>query len=263
MKICTFNVNSIKVRTDLIIDWIAHRNHDTDILCFQEIKTITEGFPFDAYEKRGFTCAAFGQKTYNGVAICSRYPLKNVANGFSDAAWDQQKRIIAARIGEIDIINLYAPHGGMRGDEKFTYKIKWYEKLISFLQHHYSPQDLLIVTGDMNVAREDRDVYDPESLKDSIGTMPEERKALEGLMNWGLIDVFRYLHPEIKQFTWWDYIGGAVWRNEGMRIDYVLCTEPLLKKVKGIEVDLWPRKRRAPKPSDHAPLIASFDLPLE
>jgi exodeoxyribonuclease-3 len=260
VKICTFNVNSIKIRTDLIIEWLTHRKDDTDILCFQEIKTIDEGFPFEAYQKKGFHCCVFGQKAYNGVAICSQYPMENVQKGFGDALWDQQKRIISAEIEGITIINLYAPHGGVRGDEKFVYKLNWYERLLSFLRQKHSPSDPLVIVGDMNVARENRDVYDPEALEDAIGTMPEERKSFENLLNWGLIDAFRHLQPEQKQFTWWDYIGGAVWRDEGMRIDYVLCTEPMLKNLKEVGVDIWPRKRRVPKPSDHAPLIACFGI---
>jgi len=102
--------------------------------------------------------------------------------------------------------------------------------------------------------------YDPELLKDSIGTMPEEREKLQELLDWGLVDTFRFLYPGKQQFTWWDYIGGAIWRDEGMRIDYIFCTTPLLPHLKDVEVDLWPRRRRTPKPSDHAPVIGYFDL---
>jgi exodeoxyribonuclease-3 len=258
MKICTFNVNSIRTRMDLLRDWLNHRQQDIDILCFQELKSKEETFPDQDFEKMGFTCEIFGQKAYNGVAICSRLPIEDTQKGFLDAVWDEQRRLIRAEIEDINLINIYAPHGGLRGEDKFEYKITWYEKLLSFLEASFSPQDSLILAGDFNVAKEDLDVYDPEALSDTIGTMPEEREALKKILGWGFTDVFRSLYPSSIQYTWWDYIGGAIWKNEGMRIDYVLCTEPLLPCIESIEVDLWPRRRRMPKPSDHAPVIVTL-----
>ena len=260
MKIVTFNVNSIRVRKDLIGEWLIHRDSDVDVLCFQELKVTDEDFPFADFEKMDFSCEVFGQKAYNGVAVCSRLPMENTRKGFGDPAWDEQRRFIATKIQGVVIINLYAPHGGLRREEKHEYKKNWYKKLVSSLEASFSPAHPLLVVGDMNVARTDQDVFDPVALKDTIGTLPEERKALQDLLDWGLTDVFRHLYPERSQFTWWDYIGGAIWKNEGMRIDYVLCTESLLPHIKDVEVDIWPRRRRTPKPSDHAPLIATLDI---
>jgi len=110
------------------------------------------------------------------------------------------------------------------------------------------------------VAHEDIDVYSQSELAGTIGVLPEERTAFKRLLDWNLIDAFRYLYPDKIQFTWWDYIGGAIWKDQGLRIDYILGTRTLLKKLKDIEVDLWPRKRRKPTPSDHAPLIAELEL---
>jgi exodeoxyribonuclease-3 len=258
MKICTFNINSIRSRIDLIREWLNHRHQDIDILCFQELKSTEEAFPFTDFEKMGFTCEVFGQKAYNGVAICSRLPLEKTQKGFMDEAWDEQRRLIGTRIKNINLLNIYAPHGGLRGEEKFEYKMTWYDKLLSFLDTSFSPQDSLLLVGDFNVAHEDRDVYDPEALSDTIGTMPEEREALKKILDWGFTDIFRSIYPDSIQYTWWDYIGGAIWKNEGMRIDYMLCTKSLLSQIEKVEVDLWPRRRRTPKPSDHAPVIATF-----
>jgi len=258
MKICTFNVNSINARKELVIQWLEHRENDLDILCFQELKTLEEHFPYQDFERLGFSSIVSGQKGYNGVAICSKFPIKRLLKDVISQYWDPQKRIIAAEIKGFSIINIYAPHGDERGKEKFQYKRNWYRKLISFLDDYFSKNEPLIIVGDFNVAFKDQDVWSAEVLQDSIGTMPEEREDFEQLLRWGLIDTFRSLHPEKKQFTWWDYIGGAIWKDQGMRIDYVLCTEPLLKMLKNIEVDLWPRKRKTPTPSDHAPLIATF-----
>jgi exodeoxyribonuclease-3 len=263
MKVCSFNVNSIRFRKDLIVEWLDHREKDVDVLCFQELKTTEENFPFEDFEKLGYFCGVFGQKAYNGVAICSRLPVEVTRKGFGDAQWDEQRRIISTKIKNIDIniLNIYAPHGGLKGEEKYHYKRQWYKQLISFLEASFSPKDPLLIVGDLNVAREDQDVFDPKSLEGTIGTMPEERKAFQNLLDWGLTDVFRHLYPDRSQFTWWNYIGGAIWKNEGMRIDYVLCTKPLIPLIKDVEVDLWPRRRRTPKPSDHAPVIATLDDP--
>ncbi|MBN1221978.1 MAG: exodeoxyribonuclease III [Candidatus Aminicenantes bacterium] len=260
MKICTFNVNSIRVRAGLILDWIRHRNDDLDVLCFQELKVVEELFPRDEFERSGFHCQVFGQKTYNGVAICTKGPLEDGQKGFGDAEWDEQKRFLSCRYKGIRIINVYAPHGDLKGMPKFEYKQGWYRRLIAHLNSHHSPKDPILIVGDFNVAREDRDVYNPIALKDSIGTLPEERAVFEELLDWGFVDTFRFKYPDSKQFTWWDYIGGAIWKDEGMRIDYALCTESLKKSVAGVEVDIWTRKRRQPKPSDHAPLIVTLDL---
>jgi len=260
MKICTFNVNSIKARKELILEWLDHRSHDIDVLCFQELKTVDEGFPLADFEKLGYLCFVYGQKAYNGVAICTKIPPKAVQKGFGSPKWDEQKRIITAQIGGIHIINVYAPHGGLRGEDKFDYKQNWYRRLFGFLEENFSSDDPLVILGDLNVAYQDIDVHSPQALADSIGTMPEERSAFQKLLDWDLNDVFRRLHPDKIQFTWWGYIGGAIWRDQGMRIDYILSTQTLIQNFKNIEVDLWPRKRRNPTPSDHAPLIAELDL---
>jgi exodeoxyribonuclease-3 len=259
-KVCSFNVNSIKARINLVIKWLEKREKDIDVLCLQELKVRDEIFPFQAFEELGYKCAVFGQKAYNGVAICAKEEMEEMRKGFGDEYWDQQKRVIAVKIKDVKIVNVYAPHGDVRGEEKYFYKLKFYEKLLEYLDTHYRPDSPLIVVGDMNVARDDIDVYDPELLKDTIGTMPEEREAFYKLLDWGLIDAFRLLYPDKRQFTWWDYIGGKIWKDEGMRIDYILITPPLKDKLKNVFVDLWPRRRRRPKPSDHAPLIAEFEL---
>jgi exodeoxyribonuclease-3 len=224
MKICSFNVNSIRVRSALIGDWLNHRKNDVGVLCFQELKTVEEHFPFDDFEKMDYSCEVFGQKAYNGVAICSRLPMEDTQKGFGDPEWDEQRRLITTKINGIQVVNIYAPHGGSKGEDKYRYKKNWYKKLISFLDPSFSPKDPLLIVGDLNVARADQDVFDPQALQGAIGTLPEERKALQDLLDWGLIDVFRDLYPDRIQFTWWDYIGGAIWNNQGMRIDYILLT---------------------------------------
>ncbi len=259
LKVCTFNVNSIRARIDLVTSWLEHRDNDIDVLCFQEIKVEDEKFPYEAFEQLGFTCEVYGQKRYNGVAICSKLPLTLLERGFNDDRWNQQKRLMTGCVGDLHIINVYIPHGDLKGTDKHKYKLAWYRQLSQFLQEGYTPNQKILVLGDFNVARDDIDVYDPKKVKEVIGTMFEERTAFNEVINWGLIDAFRRLHRNRKKFTWWDYRGGSVWRDEGMRLDYIFCTQPLLNSLKRVEVDLWPRRRRTPTPSDHAPTIAVFE----
>lgn len=259
MKISTFNVNSIRSRKGLLLSWLEKRGHDLDILCLQELKGEGDTFPYQELEDVGFTCHVFGEKRYNGVAVCTKEELTHLSP-FGDEEWDKQKRLIQGKIGDLRIINIYVPHGGPRDDEKYYYKMGWYKKFLSFLKEGFSPHEPLIIVGDFNVALSSQDVYDEERLHDIVGTMPEERQALQDLLDFGLVDTFSYLYPEKRAFTWWDYRGGAFWRDEGMRIDYILCTAPLLERLEEVEVDLWPRRRRKPTPSDHTPVIATFNL---
>ncbi len=258
MKVATYNVNSIKARKDLVLAWLERE--PVDILCLQELKQEERDFPFREFEERGYRCEVFSQRAYNGVCMCSKLPFQEVKKGFGDEYFDQQKRIISARIKDVWFINVYAPHGDLRGTEKFYYKLEFYDRLLKFLRENFSPTQPICMVGDFNVAREDIDVYDPELLRDTIGTMKEEREALNKVITWGFTDAFRYLYPDKVQFTWWDYIGGMIWKNKGMRIDYIFVTQPLLGKLADVYVDLWPRKRRSPKPSDHAPVVGVFEL---
>ncbi|MBF0456395.1 MAG: exodeoxyribonuclease III [Nitrospirae bacterium] len=262
MKICSFNVNSIRARLPLLLDWLGHRGDDIDVLCLQELKTVDEGFPLSEFQALGYHCELYGQKAFNGVAICSRLPVVSVTKGIdAGGEWDKQRRVILVRLGGaaggITVVNVYAPHGGERASEKFNYKLQWYEKFREYLST--MAHETAFVVGDFNVARYDEDVYDPAALKDTIATMPEERRAFENVIDSGFTDVFSRLCPGRRQFTWWAY-GAAIWRDQGMRIDYALATAQAVNITKGIGVDLWPRRKKTPTPSDHAPLIVEFQI---
>ncbi|MGE5372164.1 MAG: exodeoxyribonuclease III [Solirubrobacterales bacterium] len=254
MKIATFNVNSIRSRIELIAQWIARA--EPDVLCFQEIKVQDSGFPEPVFRELGYESAVYGQKSYNGVTICSRLPMDAIRRGFGDPDWDQQSRLLTAEIAGITVINAYCPHGGPRGSDKYDYKFGFYQKLTEYCRQLIDSGKVLCLVGDLNIARSDQDVWDPVLLQDAIGTQPEEREALAGLLGTGLCDVFRDRNPERNGFTWWDYVGGGIWKDQGMRIDYILVSPSLTDKVGSIEPDLWPRRRREPKPSDHTPVVA-------
>ncbi|WP_281950625.1 exodeoxyribonuclease III [Nitrosophilus kaiyonis] len=259
MTIATFNVNSIRARKDLIIRWLTEKV-DIDVLCFQEIKCEEKNFPFKDFNDIGYECEVYGQKAYNGVAICSKLGFENIQKGFNNEKFDQEKRFIRAKISGIDIMNVYAPHGDIEGP-KHTYKLEFYKFLKDYIKNSFDLEnDLFCVVGDMNIAREDIDVWEPEILRGTIGFMDDEREAFEDFLSIGLIDLYRKFHPESHGFTWWDYMSGAVWRDEGMRIDYILSSKQLSAKCESIDVDMWTRRRRKPTPSDHAPVVAKFNL---
>lgn len=257
MTIATFNVNSIRARKDLVIRWLTEKI-DLDILCLQELKCEEKDFPYKDFEKLGFECAVFGQKAYNGVAILSKFGFDDIKKGFKNEKFDKEKRFIQAKINGINIINIYAPHGDLDG-EKHIFKLEFFKYLKNYIKENFDlEKDDLAVVGDMNVARNDIDVWEPELLRGTIGFMDDEREVFEDFLKPGLIDTYRKLHPKEHGFTWWDYKNAAFWRDEGMRIDYILTSPPLFKKIKSIDVDLWTRKRRKPTPSDHAPVVADF-----
>lgn len=253
ITIATYNINSIKSRLNLLLAWLV--KNPIDILCLQELKNDKDAFPFAALEKIGYECHVFAQKRYNGVAICSRFSLQNIKSGFGSKEYDEQKRIISACYKDLQIVNLYVPHGDFRGEEKYYYKLDFLNFFINYISDHFSTKDRICLAGDFNIAHKDIDIWDPTLLKDTIGTMEEERAAFESLLQLGFVDPFRSLYPQSQKFTWWNYIGGAVWKGQGMRIDYILVTPSLFERVISIDIDMWPRRRKNPTPSDHAPVF--------
>ncbi len=258
MKIATFNVNSINARKDLIKRWLTEKN-EVDVIALQEIKCDESKFPFKDFKEIGYECEIFGQKAYNGVAVCSKIPFKEIKKGFQDSFWDTQKRFMQVKIKDINILNVYAPHGEIEG-EKHIYKLNFFKKLKEYVLENFDlERDKVCIVGDMNVAKDEIDVWDPELLRETIGFMSDEREIFKDFLSIGLIDLFRECKKDEKGFSWFDYRTAAVWRNEGMRIDYILTSKPLKDKCIDIYVDMWTRKRRTPTPSDHAPVVAEFE----
>ena len=256
-KIATWNVNSLSVRLPQVIDWLA--THPVDALCLQELKLTDEKFPYKALEEAGYQSAAFGQKTYNGVAILSRTALKNVTRNITDFA-DEQSRVIAASLdtpqGDMRIVNGYFVNGQEPGSEKFAYKMKWLDGLNAMLRSELQAHAKLVLLGDFNITADDRDTYDPEGLAGTIHHTTEERDHFKALMDLGLTDAFRMFEQPEKSFSWWDYREFGFRRNRGLRIDHILVSEALKSMVSGCVIDKTPRKNE--RPSDHAPVIVEI-----
>jgi exodeoxyribonuclease-3 len=256
MKIATWNVNSIRVRLQTVLDWMDQAR--ADVLCLQEIKVTDELFPAASFQALGYHVTVSGQKTYNGVAIVSKYRMTDVLAEFPDYNAQGQKRLVAVTTGQIRLINVYVPQGSSPDSSKFVYKLEFISKLRDYLEQLHDPEELLVLTGDFNVAPEGRDVYDAEAMEGEIGFHPEERAALQELMNWGFRDVFRQHHKESGLYSWWDYRAGAFRRNMGLRIDHIWASPPLA--ALSVDSGMDKEQRSLPKPSDHIPVWATFDL---
>jgi len=254
MKIATWNVNSVRARLERLLAWLA--KVQPDIVCLQELKAREEVFPHEAIREAGYHAAVYGQRTFNGVAILSRVEPHDVRRGMDDGVDDPQARFLGAEVGQIRVVSAYVPNGQVVGSEPYAYKLEWLRRLRAYLARHFTPDAPLVLCGDFNVARDDRDVADPAAWEDSVLCHPSSRAALAELLDWGLADVFRQRHAEGRLYSWWDYRMLACPKNDGLRLDYVLATAPLAARC--IEAEIDRQERKGEKPSDHAPVIAVF-----
>lgn len=261
MIVATWNVNSLKVRLPQVIDWLAAQR--PDILCLQELKMEDKAFPLAQIEAAGYRAAISGQKTYNGVAILSRGEPLDVQRGIPGFE-DVQQRVISATIAEtcgpLRIVCAYFPNGQSVDSDKYQYKLRWLSALTAWLRGELERYPRLVLLGDYNIAPEDRDVHDPLAWKDQVLCSVPEREAFRGLIALGLHDAFRRFEQAEKSFSWWDYRMMGFRRNMGLRIDHILISSALLDRCSACSIDKAPRKLE--RPSDHAPVIAALDGPV-
>lgn len=258
MRIASWNVNSVRSRLDQLTAWLSRSA--PDVLCMQETKVEDHLFPHAALTECGYHTVTFGQKTYNGVAIAAKLGLaiEDVKRNLDDDLPDAQRRLIAATIAGVRIVDVYVPNGQAVGAPAFTYKLEWLEKLRRDLASHVGPSQQTVVCGDFNVAPAEIDVHDPKQWEGGILCTPQERAGLQRLLDAGMVDVFRDKHPgEPGLYTWWDYRMSAFRKNRGLRIDLALCTPALAARCKSAVVDKRPRELE--RPSDHAPVIIEID----
>jgi exodeoxyribonuclease-3 len=254
MQIATWNVNSLKVRLPQVLDWLASRPALT-ALALQETKLEDHAFPRADIEAAGFHVVYRGQKTYNGVALIARAPIEDVQfnlPGFDDP----QQRLVAATVAGVRIVGGYFPNGQSLVSEKYQYKLAWLDALIDWLPGQLAAYPSLALVGDFNIAPEDRDVHDPAKWAGEVLVSPPERERFGKLIGLGLIDSFRLFEQPEASFSWWDYRAAGFRRNAGLRIDHVLLSAPLAARCVACEIDREPR--RAERPSDHAPVIATL-----
>ena len=255
LKLATWNVNSLKVRLNHVSEWSSE--HNLDVVCLQETKTIDENFPESSLSEIGFNTSFSGQKTYNGVATLVRGDIEDVIKDIPGYD-DPQKRVIAVTVRDVRIINVYVPNGKEVGDPKYHYKLEWFKNLIRFVEQELNRYDKLLVTGDFNIAPEDEDVHDPDLWRGKILCSDPERESLRRLCDLGLVDAFRQFEQPPESYSWWDYRAAGFRRNLGLRIDHILITDALRQVCTSCIIDKEPRKWE--RPSDHTPVVADFDL---
>jgi len=253
MKLAAWNVNSLKVRLDQVLDWLA--THRPDALCLQETKLEDANFPLDAFREAGWSVAYSGQKTYNGVAIVSPHAIHDVQSGIPGLA-DEQRRLIAGTVDGVRVVCAYMPNGQVVGSDKYAYKMAWLQALRDWLAGEVAAHDHLAVLGDYNIAPEDRDVHDPALWAGQVLCSEPEREAFRRLLALGLADSFRLFDQAPATFSWWDYRQGGFRRNLGLRIDHVLLSPALAARCTAAGIDVAPRRHE--RPSDHAPVWAEI-----
>ena len=270
MRIATWNVNSLKARLEKVTWWLERAR--PDVLLMQETKLADRDVPELAFRTAGYTVAHHGEGRWNGVAIVSRVGVQDVVTNFGeplrpaqteDAGDDEplaEARMISAVCAGVRVVCVYAPNGRVVGSPFYKAKLVWYDRLARWLSEAADPKEPLVLGGDLNVAPEDADVWDPRACHGGTHVSPPERDAVGRLVKWGLVDGYRRMHSEPGRYTWWDYRAGNFHKNFGMRIDHLLVTAPVGKRIVFAEIDREARKGK-PIPSDHAPLVIDLDAP--
>ena len=259
MKLATWNVNSINARLENVLDWF--REAQPDVACLQEIKCVDEKFPAEPFESLGYNVIVHGQKSYNGVAMLSKYPLDDERRGLPDGEGDDPSRSIEALVlapKPIRVGGIYLPNGNPIGTEKFDYKLRWMGRLNRHAQALLAFEEPLALMGDYNVIPEPEDADKPEGWLGDALFQPESREAFRALKYLGLTDAYMELDGRPGGYTFWDYQAGAWQRNHGIRIDHVLLSPQAADLLRGIEIHKDVRDRE--KPSDHVPVVVELDL---
>lgn len=255
MKIATWNINGIKARLETVKTWLGAAS--PDIACFQEIKSVDENFPAEAFEELGYNVAVHGQKGFNGVALLSKLPFDEVMRGLPGDPDDVQARyiegVVSVPSGVVRVVNIYLPNGNPIDSGKFPYKLAWMERLKARIKELLTYEEPFIVAGDYNVIPAPEDVYDPAAWLNDALFRPESRAHFRALLNLGLTDAFRACHDEPHQFTFWDYQAGAWQKNHGLRIDHFLLSPQAADRLESCDIDSEPRGWE--KPSDHVPVV--------
>lgn len=255
MLVATFNAASLRARLPILLDWLE--SNQPDLLAVQETKVEDDKFPIEDFEAIGYFATIHGQKSYNGVAFLSLVPPTEVIRGFNDPLFPEDARIIGGRFAGIQIINTYVPNGSSVGSDKFAYKLRWLERFRKFLDERFDPSSPVLWMGDINIAPKAEDVYDSKKVYGGVGHHPDEFSRLENIVQWGFKDLFRSLHKDVEEFTFWEFvIKNAVQKNIGWRIDHIYGTTAIVERLEEAWIDKAPRTLE--RPSDHTFVLAKL-----
>jgi exodeoxyribonuclease III len=254
MRIATWNVNSIKQRTDNAVAWLKERA--PDIVCLQETKCVDEAFPREPFEALGYNVAVHGQKTFNGVAILSKLPFDEITPRLPGDPEDDHARFIEAQVstptGILRVASVYLPNGNPVGTEKYPYKLKWMDRLLNYAHERMKLEEALVLAGDFNVIPAPRDARNPSAWVNDALFLPQTRAKFRALLNLGLVDALRQTSDEGGVYTFWDYQAGSWQKNNGIRIDHLLLSPQAADRFRSAGVDKHVRGWE--KPSDHVPV---------
>tara|TARA_B100001123_G_scaffold21800_1_gene23892 strand:- start:408 stop:1199 length:792 start_codon:yes stop_codon:yes gene_type:complete len=257
-SVATWNVNSLKTRLAHLTDWL--RVSPVDIVLLQETKCEDASFPTMELEAAGYNLSFHGQKSYNGVAILSKYPIDETITGLPGNEGDDQARYIESVIslpdGAVRVASVYVPNGSEVGSDKFAHKMRFYDALSTHLSSLFTSEEPVIIGGDFNVGAYPVDVYDPKALDGTVCYHADERAKFRTLLHQGWCDTYRALQPAMQQFSWWDYRANAYVRGHGLRIDYLLTNPAATDRLISSHIDESLRQKE--KPSDHTPVVATF-----
>ncbi len=249
MKIASWNVNSVKARLPRLVEYLKEAS--PDVLCLQELKVIDDAFPREEIEDLGYNVETHGQKTYNGVAILSKFPMEDVLRRLPGNDEDEQARYIEATINGVRIASIYLPNGNPVDTEKFSYKLRWMDHLIARATELLSWEEPVVLAGDYNVIPQDEDCYDAKAWEGDALTKPESRDRYRRLLNLGYADAYRTFSRDIN-YTFWDYQRGSWQKDNGIRIDHLLLSPEATNLLDNVGIDKEPRGRE--RPSDHTPI---------
>ncbi|MCR9212522.1 MAG: exodeoxyribonuclease III [Proteobacteria bacterium] len=249
MKIASWNVNSVKARLPRLLDYL--KDASPDVLCLQELKVVDEAFPRQEVEDMGYNVETHGQKTYNGVALLSKYPIEDVMRRLPGNDEDEQARYIEGTVNNVRIASIYLPNGNPVDTEKFPYKLGWMDRLIERAKYLLTLEEPTVLAGDYNVIPQDEDCYDAKAWEGDALTQPDSRNRFRQMLNMGYADAYRTFTPEVN-YTYWDYQRGAWQKDHGIRIDHLLLSPQATDRLENVGIDKGPRGQE--RPSDHTPI---------
>ena len=260
MRIATWNVNSVRQRLDHLLAWLGEAA--PDVVCLQEIKCVDEQFPREAIEALGYNVVTHGQKTFNGVALLSKFPFDETRPRLAGDDGDVQSRflegVVSLKHGVVRVACLYLPNGNPANTEKYPYKLKWISRLIDYSKEQLKSEETFVLAGDFNVIPAPRDVYDPAAWVDDALFRPQTREAFQTLLGLGLTDALRAASDAAGEYTFWDYQAGAWQKNNGLRIDHLLLSPQASDRLSAVGIDRHVRGWE--KASDHVPVWIDLDL---
>lgn len=259
MRLATWNVNGMRARLEVVLRWLRSRR--PDVVGLQELKMTDDKFPYAEIEAAGYEAHTYGQKAWNGVAVLSRKSVTVAQRGLPGQD-EFGSRLIEVDLGGLSFVTIYLPNGKSVSHDDFPRKLAWMDALAGYVQERHRADRQVVLCGDFNVCPAPIDSWNEESHAGSIFHTDEERARFRRLLDWGFKDAYRERFPDLQEFSWWDYRGGAFHRKHGLRIDFHLVTASVLSRVTSVEIDREERKKKdGLTPSDHAPVILDLDAP--